>query len=250
MNQPPPPSWLTERPIAHRGLHQAGTERVENSKPAIIAAMDAGYAIEVDVQLTKDLGVVVIHDRTLERLTAQSGDLLDMTLSEVTAIEVAGSNSTIMSLQDLLDLVDGKVPLFIELKVTRQDNPNVLPAAMRDALLAYKGQLAVMSFHPLAIKYFKEKAPTIVRGMVLEESKQRFRLNKGLRRSRYCKVSGAQFVAHDIKSLPNRFSKNWRAAGHPLVTWTVNTQELETRASQHADQPIFETPAVTGPSHG
>ena len=242
----PPPSWLTERPIAHRGLHEAGTERVENTRPAIIAAMDTGYAIEVDVQLCKDGGVAVIHDRKLKRLTGHEGYLPDMTLDEVTAFEVTGSNSKIMSLDELLKLVDGKVPLFIELKVIREDDPKALPAAMIEVLRAYKGQYAVMSFHPLAIKWFRDNAPDIVRGVVLEASKSRFKLNMGLRRRKYCKIAGAQFVAHDIKSLPNRFSRHWRSAGHPLVSWTVNTKELEARARLHADQPIFESPAVTG----
>ena len=240
----PPPSWLTERPIAHRGLHKAGTERVENTIPAIKAAIDAGYAIEVDVQLCKDGGVAVIHDRTLSRLTNQSGYLPDMTLEEVTAIEVTGSNSNIASLQQLLDIVDSKVPLFIELKVIREDKASALPKAMINTLRAYNGPLAVMSFHPLAIKWFKKNAPDIPRGMVLEESKKRFKFNMGIRRHRYCKIAGAQFIAHDVKSLPNRFCKRWREMGHPLVTWTVNSKELEERAAKYADQPIFEIPAV------
>ncbi len=246
MQHTSPPTWLTERPIAHRGLHKAGTDRVENSIPAIKAAIAAGFAIEVDVQLTKDMGVVVIHDRTLKRLTGISGYLPDMTLEKVTAIEITGSNSCIPSLQMLLDLVAGQVPLFIELKVVREDDPNALPAAMIDSLRAYSGPLAVMSFHPRAIKWFKENAPEIPRGMVLEESKARFKLNMGLRRMKYCKIAGAQFVAHDIKSLPNLFSKRWRKAGRPLVSWTVNTQELEKKAAKYADQPIFEIPAIVG----
>ena len=246
MPHSPAPAWLTERPIAHRGLHKAGTERVENTIPAIKAAINAGFAIEVDVQLTKDKGVVVIHDRTLERLTGIKGYLPDMTLEEVTAIEVTGSNSCIPTLQELLTLIDGKVPLFIELNVIRDDDPNALPAVMIDILRDYKGPLAVMSFHPLAIKYFKDNAPEIPRGMILQKSSSRFKLNMGLRRARYCKIAGAQFVAHDIKSLPNLFSKRWRRAGKPLVSWTVNTNELEARAAKYADQPIFEIPAVQG----
>lgn len=244
------PLWITERPIAHRGLHEAGTERVENSFPAIKAAMDAGYAIEVDVQLTKDSGVAVIHDRTLERLTSESGNLADMTLCEVTARELTGSNSTIPSLEELFNFIGGKVPLFIELKVIRQDDPNALPAAMIDIVRAYKGPLAVMSFHPLAIKWFKENAPEVVRGMVLEENKSRVRLNRGHRRAKYCKMAGAQFIAHDIKSLPNRFCTKWRKAGKPLISWTVNSKKLEEHAKIHADQPIFEIPAVVGEPHG
>ena len=246
MKHVPPPAWLTERPIAHRGLHKKGTERVENTIPAIKAAIKAGFAIEVDVQLTKDRGVAVIHDRTLDRLTDKSGYLPDMTLQEVTTIEITGSNSVIPSLQSLLDLVDGKVPLFIELKVIRKDDPNALPAAMIDLLRAYTGPFAVMSFHPMAIKWFKDNAPDIVRGVVLDQSNNRFKLNMGFRRRKYCKIAGAQFVAHDIKSLPNYFSNRWRAAGHPLVSWTVNTKELEARAAKYADQPIFEIPAVVG----
>lgn len=246
MKHVPPPAWLTERPIAHRGLHKKGTERVENTIPAIIAAMDAGYAIEVDVQLTKDLGVAVIHDRVLGRMTGIKGHLADMTLDEVTKIEITGSNSTIMSLQELLDLIKGKVPLFIELKVTRKDDPNALPAAMIDILRAYKGPLAVMSYQPLAIKYFKDYAPTIPRGLVIKAPLNPFMPRFGLFPKHSCKIAQPIFVAHDIKSIPNSFTRYWKKNGGILLAWVVKNNKDQLRAAKYADQVIFEIPAVVG----
>ena len=246
MKHLPPPAWLTERPIAHRGLHKKGTERVENTIPAIKAAIEAGFAIEVDVQLTKDQGVAVIHDHVLGRMTGIKGHLADMTLNEVTKIEITGSNSTILSLQELLDLIQGKVPLFIELKIVKKDTPNALPAAMIDSLRAYKGPLAVMSYQPLAIKYFKDYAPTIPRGLVIKAPLNPFMPWMGLFPKYACKIAQPTFIAHDIRTIPNSFTKWWKENGGILLAWVIKNERDKAKAMRHADQTIFEIPAVAG----
>src|SRR3954464_1510972 len=75
--------WLTARPIAHRGLHDAAAGVIENTTSAFQAALDGGYGIECDVQITADGEAMVHHDGALGRLTDGSGALDSMTAAEL-----------------------------------------------------------------------------------------------------------------------------------------------------------------------
>ena len=106
--------WLTEHPVAHRGLH--GNGLIENTLGAARAAVEANYANEVDLQLTADNEVVVFHDDTLDRLTDATGPLTARTLTELKQVALRGSGELIPTLQELLDTVSGRTPVVVELK--------------------------------------------------------------------------------------------------------------------------------------
>src|SRR4029079_7058394 len=108
------PDWLTARPIAHRGYHNRAERRIENTLPAAAAAVERRFAIECDLQITSDNRPVVFHDKTLDRLTEAAGKLADKTLAEARAVRFRESDARIPTLEELLDLVDGRVPLVIE----------------------------------------------------------------------------------------------------------------------------------------
>lgn len=235
------PAWLTERPVAHRGLHAENTPCVENSMPAVEAAIEAGYAIEVDLQLAKDGQAVVFHDYTLERLTKCDGAIADFSLAKLKTIEIEGSNSNIASLADLFELVDGRVPLVLELKANRNTkDPKAIAKATAAELEGYDGPVAIMSFHPVSVKWFADNMPNVLRGMVLEASDKWYHFIPGWRRSRYCSHAKAQFVAHNVQDLPDRFTESWRRQGGKLLTWTVRSKADRIIAEKYADQMIFE----------
>jgi len=241
MIKPLVPAWLTERPVAHRGLHAEGTSRIENSMPAVEAAITAGYAIEVDLQLTKDGEAVVFHDYTLERLTMRTGAIEEFSLAKLRTIEINGSNSNIASLADLFRIVAGRVPLVLELKAHRgTKDPKAIAVATAKELEGYDGPVAVMSFHPVTVKWFADNMPNVLRGMVLEASHKWYHMIPGWRRSRYCSMAGAQFVAHNVQDLPDRFTESWRRRGGKLLTWTVRSAADRIIAEKYADQMIFE----------
>src|SRR6195952_3236622 len=110
------PDWLTARPVAHRGLHDAARGIIENMPGAAAAAVAANFSIECDIQLTADGEAMVHHDDTLGRLTEGSGALLGMTSAELKAIPFRDTQERMMSLGDLCALVNGRVPLVIEVK--------------------------------------------------------------------------------------------------------------------------------------
>ena len=159
--------WLTRRPVAHRGLHDAARGVVENTASAVQAAIDAGYAIEVDLQLTADGEAVVFHDDTLERLTRAAGRLIDLELRTVQAAPFRAGGDRIQTLGELLDQVAGRATLVIELK-SQWDTVGPLESRVARLLSTYRGPVAVMSFDTRSMAAMREIAPGITRGIVAE----------------------------------------------------------------------------------
>src|ERR1700745_2450052 len=109
-------SWLTARPVAHRGFHDMNRARWENTLSAFAAAAERGYSIECDVHLSADGIPVIIHDDDLRRLTGQDGFVRQRTAAKMTALNIGGTADHVPTLQQALDLVDGRVPMVVELK--------------------------------------------------------------------------------------------------------------------------------------
>src|SRR5260370_35306196 len=139
------PEWLTARPVAHRGLHDAARGIIENMPAAAQAAISGNFAIECDIQLTADGEAMVHHDDALGRLTEGSGRLLDMTAAELKVVRFRDAPERMMSLGDLCALVNGRVPLVIEVK-SHFDGDRKLVARMAEVLASYRGPAVGMSF--------------------------------------------------------------------------------------------------------
>ena len=235
-------AWLTQTAFAHRGLHDSNTGCIENSLSAFKAAMDGGFGIELDVQLTRDGQAVVFHDDRLDRLTGRKGRVADQPLSDLLSIPLTGSDDHIPSLNDVLKLVNGKVPILVEIKGP-SDHIHRLERAVARALRRYRGPVAVMSFAPAIVAWFRDHCPDLPRGLV---ASTRYRFDLGWRLSqpsvhkRLARDLDPAFVAYDIRSLPNGFTRAWRKESRPLLTWTVRSAGQLRHARQHTDNIIFE----------
>jgi len=240
------PDWLTRRPIAHRGLHDAAAGIVENGAAAVAAAIAHGFAIEVDVQRSADGEAMVFHDFTLERLTAASGPLAARHSEELAALPFRAGAGGMMRLADLFAQVRGQVPLLVEIK---SDFSGDTRLAGRAATLAaaYDGPVALMSFDPRMVTAVRRTAPGIVRGIVA-----RFRYEAGewaglsaiqrlnLGGLLHWPASRFQFLAYRVADLDRPPPRLARALGLPVLAWTVRTPEDRRRAAARADQMIFE----------
>jgi glycerophosphoryl diester phosphodiesterase len=229
---------LFAKPFAHRGLHGRGI--VENSPSAFRAAIDAGHGIELDVQVSADGEAIVFHDYDLKRLAGADGKLADLPAAAISGHLLTGTEEAIPTLAEVLALIDGRVPLLIEVKSPgRAIGP--LCKAVNRAIQPYMGPVAVMSFNPRIGRWFVAHAPDVLRGLVVTEEGQpkrgRFKLWASLAMSR------ADFLAYDIRDLPSRFAAAARAEGMKVGTWTVRTDAQRATAAAHADQVIFEVPA-------
>lgn len=152
--------WL----YAHRGLHDNGAQAPENSMAAFRKAVEAGYGIELDIQLTKDKVPVIFHDFTLLRMCGEPGKVSDYTYEELQAFRLAKSNETIPRLSDFLKLVDGRVPFVLEYKMPGNSTE---VCKIADALLSeYKGNYCIESFHPLVLLWYRRHRKEIMRGQL------------------------------------------------------------------------------------
>jgi glycerophosphoryl diester phosphodiesterase len=241
------PDWLTARPVAHRGLHDAARGIIENMPAAAQAAIAGNFGIECDIQLTADGEAMVHHDDALGRLTEGSGALLQMTAAELKAVKFKDTSERMMSLGDLCALINGRVPLVIEVK-SHFDGDRKLVRRMAQVLASYSGPAVGMSFDPDQVLALRETMPELPRGIIAQRNYDDDywkKLTPDQRRNmlhlRHAFRTQPQFVAYWINELPA--PAPWIARhlfGLPLLTWTVRTPEQRERAARYADQMIFE----------
>lgn len=228
---------------AHRGLWNA--QRPENSLPAFAAAVEAGYGIELDVHLTRDDVLVVFHDDTLERMCGVAARIEDKTLAELARLRLRGSDQGIPTLDQVLTLVAGKVPLIVEIKADKRLEE--LCRRTCERLRSYSGTYCVESFHPMAVRWFRKNAPEVIRGQLaygLGMKRAQGKRNGALDIFLASLVGNAlgrpDFVAHDEVSgndLPTRLTK-WMGAH--LVAWTVRDPARMRALRKKYELQIFE----------
>jgi len=240
--------WLTSRPIAHRGLHDAQRGIIENTATAFAAAISGSFGIETDLQISADGEAMVHHDDTLGRLTEGTGRLAGLSAAELRTIRFKATADRILALAELLDLVAGRATLLLELKSHFNGDARLLTRTA-DLLSAYRGPAAVMSFDPKLIELARHRYPTLTRGIVAQRhySKREWkelsasaRWNMGF--LLHVPWSRPQFVAYSIRDLPAGPPLLMHSLGRlPLLTWTVRSDADRKQAARWADQVIFET---------
>ena len=237
--------WLIARPVAHRGLHDAARGVIENTPSAVSAAVAAGYAIEVDLQITADGEAMVHHDETLSRLNEGAARLDAMTAADLRRMPFKATADRMLSLGELLDLVAGRVTLVLEMKSQFNHDPR-LPRRVAAVLRGYKGAVAAMSFDPDQIATLRAAGPDLCRGLVAERRyrphhKDRSWFRASADYARDLIQARPQFLAYSVRDLPSPaplFSRY--LCQLPLLTWTVRNADDRARAGRWADQMIFE----------
>ena len=232
--------WL----YAHRGLHDNGSDAPENSLRAFERAAAAGYGIELDVRLTKDGVPVVFHDETLKRVCGAEGTLRQRTFEELQALSLFGTDQKIPRLEDVLKLVDGKVPLIVELK-TEGTDVSVCPAADR-LLSVYQGLYCVESFNPLGLLWYRRNRNGVVRGQLADayhkEGKYRGPLYFLLENLMLNWLGKPDFIAYNHR-YPRMLSRILcrRLFGSAAAAWTIRSREELEEAKKQFDLYIFDS---------
>ena len=237
--------WLVDKPIAHRGLHSHDKSKEiipENSLAACQAAIDAGMPIEIDIHLTKYGEILVFHDYYLRRMTGRGGNIKRVRSNDLSRYQLLGTAETIPTLQDVLKLVDGQVPLLIELKTRKRDG--VFEEYFVDEISAYKGVFAVQSFNPFVVNWFHQNRPDMNVGQLIKGNK----VVRSLFKARYnvfdyvmeqlkCRPD---FIVYDVDNLNPLTAFFWRQKKLPLLTWTIRSKRQEATARKYADNYIFD----------
>lgn len=227
-------------PIAHRGLHSDTVS--ENSTEAFCLALKNGYAIEIDIHLMKDGELAVIHDSNLKRVTGFDVIIEQLTSDELIHYPLLLSGEKIPTFREFLSLVNGQVPILIEIKASESFNPALCDKLLID-LKDYprKDKVALQSFNPFVVKYLKQHSNEYSVGL-LATGKYPFGKFKNflLRTLKFYNHINADFVSYNINFLPNRYVTKKVKKGHKLLAWTINSPEKLDKARKLADNIIFE----------
>ncbi len=233
-------SWLKDIYISHRGYHSAD-KAPENSMAAFSRALEEGFGIELDIHLTKDQQVVVFHDDNLERMTGCSKKVMDCTWEELRGLTLLSTEERIPLLKEVLALIEGRVPLLIEIK--NRGEVGRLEEKTDEILRGYKGKFAIQSFNPYSVGWFKEHSPGIIRGQLSglfkEENLAIYKkfLLKNLLMNH---VSEPHFINYDIDYLSRLAVRRHRKKGGILLGYTARDPEAYKQALQKTINVVFE----------
>lgn len=229
---------------AHRGLHDNASDAPENSMKAFQKAAEAGYGIEMDIQLSKDNIPVVFHDFTLKRVCGAEGKISDYTYEELQQFHLCGTEEKIPKFEDVLAMVDGRVPLIVEFKIEFKDY-SLCPIADR-LLQNYKGLYCMESFNPLGVLWYRRNRKEVMRGQLsdafLREGEYRGILYWVLQNLLVNFMTKPDFIAYNHK-YPGMLSRRvchgfYRGTA---AAWTIRSQEELEQAKKHFDIYIFDS---------
>lgn len=229
--------------IAHKGFHNKNKGIPENSLPAFEQAVNKGLTIELDVRLTKDGKIVVFHDKSLRRMCGVDANVSDFTYEQLCAFKLGDTNEKIPLLSEVLKLMDGEVPLIIELK--SENNCFELEKRVNHLLKVYKGEYAVQSFDPFSLLWFRIFSPKTVRGQIISKFRGKNLFEYVLRLVCASPIvwrllSKPEFVACDLRSMSLQTAFQVIDVGAEVITWTADSKELIESAQQFSKSVICE----------
>ncbi len=219
---------FTEVHYAHRGLHGEGV--AENSMTAFRLAVEGGYGIELDVRLSADDEVVIMHDPTLKRVAGDERAVRQVTAQELDHMSLGGTCDGIPRLRDVLAMVDGRVPLLIEIKEEREETGEVV-ARLLPLLADYRGPFLIESFNPLTLGCVRRRAPQYLRGLLCDRYREKGLRYRLMERFLLNHVARPSFIAYQHAAVAfgpfRRFCRLYRPT---LLAWTTRTQAEEDAA--------------------
>lgn len=232
-------SWIKKIPIAHKGLDNGDT--LENSIESFEKAIEKGYAIELDIQLTKDKELIVFHDINLERMTKDNRNVADVTYDEIKSLKLEESNETIPTLKEVLKLVDNQVPLLIEIKTG--DNAKELAESTHNIMKDYKGKYAIQSFDPFILEWFKNNDSEVIRcqlsGGFKEDNDLKIYEKFLLKNLILNFKSRPHVISYELKYIDNLSVKLLKLK-YPILSWTITNEEEMKKAYEKSDNIIFD----------
>lgn len=236
-------SWFLNTPIAHRGLHDDIIP--ENSMPAFEKAVNLGLNIEIDVHLTKDNVLVVFHDDNLKRICGIDKAVKDCTIDEIKTYHLKDTDCTIPTLDEFLQLVDGKVGILCEVKGINPLDTSIAKATI-ERFKSYNGNVALQSFNFGAVICFRKDGGRPFGQLITwgwGNAEKCSKMN-WMGKLHVCKLSKPQFIAYDVRSCldAQKYLNKQKQKGKPIILWTINTPEKLDLAKKIADNFIFEIP--------
>lgn len=233
-------NWNKLRFVAHRGLYDR-IDTPENSMKAFEAAIEKGYAIELDINMTKDGYLVVFHDENLKRMTGIKSNVASLELNEIKKLKLLGSDNTIPTFEDVLMLVSGRVPLMIEVKSNEKYKELLLKLV--NILKKYNGEYIVESFDPRIVYWLRKNYPNIIRGQIagrkivdIKSKVLRFLLENMI----FNIFTKPNFISYLYTQVDKKFYNKQRKKGRMIAVWTVRDNNEYEKIKECCDMVIFE----------
>lgn len=222
--------------ITHRGIHD-NTNIYENTLEAFKLSIKKGYAIELDIRMTKDKQIIVFHDNNTKRLTKK-----DLIVEENTYQELNNQNILhIPLLKEVLELVKGKVPLLIEIKPTKKTGE--LETNLMTILNNYKGKYAIQSFSPKVLYWFRKNYPKVLRGQLsMKYHKHKLSTLKKyiLSNMLFNTITKPNFISYKYNELSPNQIKKYKKKNIKLIGWTITNEKEFNHYKKYYDNLICE----------
>lgn len=230
--------WLTQYPIAHRGLHDYNRTVPENSMAAFAKAISKKYPIELDIQIISDGTIVVFHDSDLHRACGVSTKTKDLKIEDLDSFRLFGTPEKIPTLLEVLELVDGQVPILIELKTDKLFN-RLIERKTLELLADYQGEFALQSFNRFTVRWLQKNCDETI-GQLAEASLAPKPINYILEYVQLNKMHKPDFIGYDINLFPNKTVAYFKQKGIPILAWTVGSKQQLEQKGHYFDNIIFE----------
>lgn len=234
-------TWLKDNLIAHRGLHTLDQTVPENSLESFKLAIEAGYSIEFDINLTKDDIVVVFHDFNLNRMFQIDQNIDQFNYNQLKRFRLK-NNEHIPTLKEVLNLIDSKVPILIELKP--HGHVKKLCKAFMKVMENYPGKYAAFSFHPRVVYYLKKYHKDVIRGQISEYFKSDQKMNKFakflMKRMSFNFLTKPDFISYGIYDMPNKYLDKLKRKGITIISYAARSQEEYDFVKSHYHNVVFE----------
>ena len=230
--------------FAHRGYFDNNTSAPENSLASFEKAVEKGFGIELDIQLSSDGVAMVFHDASLERVCGVDGKIWEYTAAELSQMKLMGSDETIPTLEEALAVIDGKAPLLVEYKM---DNPDTAVCAAGQALLdEYDGDYVIQCFDPRALLWYKKNAPQVARGQL---AKEYWHEDEYKGKALYVILGNLltnvatrpDFVSYQFTDKSNTAFKLYDLLGGKTACWTLRSAEDYAQVKGKFDMYIFDS---------
>lgn len=230
--------FLKTRLIAHRGYHNIKKGICENSVNAFLNAIKHNYIIELDIHLLKDNNIVVFHDKNLKRVCGINKDIKDCTYDELLKYNLFNTKDKIPLLKDVLKIVNGKVPILIEIKY--YSKYGVFENKLMELLKEYKGLYAIQSFYPKTILWFKKNKKDVPIGLLSSDFKNSNSLKSIIGKTLLLDIFlNTDFISYNIKAIPNLYIKSKRKK-KLILGWTVKNNKELNEMKEYCDNFICE----------
>lgn len=233
-------TWLKTSYITHRGLHGV-KGLIENTQASFEAAIQLGFGIEIDTNILKDGSVVVFHDKNLKRLCGVDLALKDLTFEALQAYQIKGTSEKIQTLDAILKWVNGRVPLLIEIKPFGKKKQHAL--AVSQALKQYPYTVAVQSYDPSIVYWFKRHDPTVIRGQISEcftDSKMIKITKWALSHMIFNPLTQPDFINYRLEDMPNRSIEKAKRQGKLILGYAARDPKALDYARKTFDNAVFE----------